>query len=314
MKAPQNLLFVKVESQYNDEIETSDGNKLFLSTTQFHAGDKNNLVAQLEALEDKRRSLHVLKMQGGIRQSDFLKNDDFLKEVIQNLKHQISNPEETKPVMIRRHYGTVIATPIKLTKEEWVRQIDPGLPAPGKYHSNEQIDILKSGGIPIDSWSSLNDFVHEWKTCADFDMEVQDGDKIYFHYNTITDGNEVPAMGENVYKLGYHHAICVVRDGIIIPIAGHIIVEASWEEGVQDLGDGKRGKVTAGGIVAELHDKPEYLTATVAFVCKPMKGEKIAVIPGDKIIYNIHADFEVEIEGKKYYVMKYWDILAKIKD
>ncbi len=314
MKAPQNLLFIKVESKYNDEVETSDGIKLFLSTTQFHTGNKNNLMAQLEELEGRRQSLKILQMHGGIRQSEFLKTDDFLKEMIENYKHQLSNPDETKPVMIRRHYGKVVAIPIKLTKEEWVRQIDPGLPVPGKYHSNEQIAELKSAGIPIDSWSSLNDFVHEWKTCADFEMEVHKGDKIYFHYNTITDNNEVSVMGDNIYKLGYHHAICVVRNEIIIPIAGHVLVEAYWEEDVQDLGDGKRGKINQTGIVTELHDKPEYLTATVAFICKPMKGETIGIIPGDKIIYDIHADFEVEIEGKNYYVMKYWDIIGKLED
>lgn len=297
-KAPQNYLFVEVESEYNDEIVTKSGTKLFLSTQQFTRDDEYD-------------------------SSNF------------------------KATMIRRHYGIVVGLPIKLTDEVKIIQIDPGLPAPGAYLSNER--IASSNGN-ADPQASLNIFTYQWKTNADFEMEMQEGDKVYFHHNTVTNDNNVPEIGDKVYKLGYCNAICIIREtraGItvtekclfkteysngdsvsdwettdikpfdakieIIPIAGHILVEPLWEEGVQDLGNNVRGKVTKSGIISELHDKPEPLRGKVAFVGSAMKGETMELVTGDKIIYLPHADYEVEIEDKKYYVMKYWEIIAKFE-
>lgn len=245
MRAPQNNIFVEVESKYNDEVEIAGGKKLFL-TTQQYARDED-----IDALT--------------------------------------GNTKAIKPVMMRRHYGTVIGLPISLTEAVKIRQVDPGFPAPGY----------------------LSGYKYKWITNADFEMEVEMGDKIYFHHNTVHDDNLVEAVGTNVYRLEYQNAVCSVRNGKIFPVAGNIIVEPVWEEGVVDLGDGKRGKLTKSGLVSELHDKPEPLHGRVVAVCSPMKGELVELEPGDKIVYLPYADYEVEIEGRFYYVMKYWEVLAK---
>jgi len=274
LKAPQNNLFVQVESEYNDEYTTKDGKKIYLTTDQFTSDDE-------------------------------LDNSNY------------------KPTMIRRHYGTVVGLPIKLTEDIKIIQIDPGLPAPGAYLPNEQVDKMNKY---VDSWACLNSFVYQWKTCADFEMEVEEGDKVYFHHNTITEDNEVGEVeGKKTFRLEYQNAICVVRTKKaiaapsgrevsweeIIPIAGHILVEPLWQDGVEDLGNGIKGIVTKSGIISELHEKPEPLRGNIVFAGKPMKGEDQELFPGDKIIYLPHSDYNVEIEGKTYYVMKYWEIIAK---
>lgn len=281
MIAPHNNLFVEIDSEYNDQYVTKNGTTLFLTTQQFTSDDT-------------------------------VDNSNF------------------KPTMIRKHYGKVIGLPLRLTDDVKITQVDPGLPAPGRYLSNESLLGL---GQYASSWSCLNSFEYQWKTVADLEMEVEVGDKIYFHHNTITNDNLVSDMGPKVYKLGYSNAICVVRspeiatdapqafksDPVIykkcfpsiIPVAGHILVEPLWEEGVEDLGNGQRGKISKFGIVSELHDQPEPLRGRVVATSNPFKGEKRELEVGDNVVYLPHSDYEMEIEGKKYYVMKYWEIIAK---
>ncbi len=67
IKAPQNNIFVEVESEFNDQHTTKDGIKIYLTTDKFTSDDE----------------------------------------------HDSSN---YRPTMIRRHYGTVIAPPMNLTK------------------------------------------------------------------------------------------------------------------------------------------------------------------------------------------------------
>lgn len=262
MKAPQNHIFITVESEFNDRIQTKSGQTLYLSSTLFHSEEG----------------------------------------------------EKVAPYAIKRHYGTVYGNPGGLTDDVKVIPEKPGNPSPGRYIPNDDIIKMIQSNVPVDSWSSLNLFVHKWKTCADFEREVMAGDKIYFHFNTISDNNLVQYLGEKIYKLRYPDAICVVREPEIIPVAGHVLIDPLWEDGVEDLGDGKRGKLSSSGLVTELHDKPKYLEGIVRYVCQPMKGEDIPVVPGDKILYPQHADWEVEIEGKKFYVMKYWEIEAKFEE
>lgn len=322
MQAPKNHIFIKVDSEHNDEVETKSGIRLFLTTKRFAVDDETS-----------------------------------------NANH--------KPMMLQRNYGIVFGKPGELDNTALVRQIDPGQPAPSRYISADRIkeELDYNPNALIDSNSTLPLFEHKWVTCDDLEMEVQEGDKIYFHHNTISSQNIVSYLGDKIYKLPYHHALCVVRDivnpgyrtaldmdkgirdnagwivwdkkdvhalrgplpetllsvhinlrenknlyRLLIPIAGTVLIEPLWEDGVEDLGDGKKGKMTASGIVTELHDKPKHLHGLVKFVCSPIKGESVDLVPGDKIIYIPNADYEVEIEGKKYYVMKYWDILAKLDE
>jgi len=263
MKAPHNHLFVRVESERNDEVITKSGIKIFIPPTDY-----------------------------------FEKDGD-----------------KSRPTAVKRHYGVVVGEPAQLTEDLKVAPVSPGFPSPGRYIPNEDIIKMQQMGIPgVDSYASLNLFTHEWKTAQDFEQEVKDGDKIYFHFNTISETNAVTYLEDKIYKLAYTNAICVVRDGVIIPVAGHVLIDPLWEEGVEDLGNGHKGKISSSGIITELNDKPQYLKGLVVAVCSPMKGENIDFNVGDTIIYAPHADWEVEIEGKKYYVMRYWDIEAMIKN
>ncbi|MEM2073988.1 MAG: co-chaperone GroES [Nitrososphaeria archaeon] len=43
------------------------------------------------------------------------------------------------------------------------------------------------------------------------------------------------------------------------------------------------------------------------------EDESIKVKPGDRVVYDKYSGTEVEIDGEKYLIVKYKDILAKIE-
>ncbi len=267
MKAPNNYIFITVDSEFNDEYVTKDGTKILLSTQRFGADDEDT-------------------------------NANY------------------RPTMLRKNYGTVVGNPGTLTDSEWIFQINPGEPAPRRYVPSEviMIQFRNDAYAHLDKQATLYTYHNQYKYCSDLEMEVQDGDKIYFHHNTVVPQNLVSYLGQKIYRLPYHHSICIIRENKVFPVAGHVLIQPLWEDGVEDLGNGQKGKMTASGIVTELHDKPKYLEGIVRHVCSPLKGEEMEIQSGDKIIYVPNADYEVEIEGEKYYVMKYWDVLGKTEE
>jgi co-chaperonin GroES (HSP10) len=346
MKVLHNHVFVQVESEYNDQVKTKSGQILYKSTDQFHQGDVQEKEAQLHELQKQKNNLYSLYKAGRMSAAAYEKETDFLKEHERDLQQQIDNAgDDHKATMIRRHYGTVVGVPMKLTDEIRVYQ-DQG--AETEYIPSERINLLPKHAQSAGRWASLIGTKSKWKTCADFEIDVQVGDKIYFHHNTITEDNFIGEVdGKKTYKLEYQNAICVVREyptGVkvtekctgqwkasngdswstheivgskivppkteIIPLAGHVLVEPLWAEGVEDLGDGKMGKLSQSGLVTELHEKPELQRGKVAFVGAALKGEMQELVAGDKIVYLPHSDYPVEIEGKTYYVMKTWEIIA----
>jgi co-chaperonin GroES (HSP10) len=309
MKVLHNHVFVQVESEYNDQVKTKSGQILYKSTDQFHQGDVQEKETQLHELQKQKNNLYSLYKKGRINAAAYEKETDFLKEHERDLQRQIDNAgDDHKATMIRRHYGTVVGVPMKLTDEIRVYQ-DQG--AETEYIPSERINLLPKHAQSAGKWASLIGTKSKWKTCADFEINVQVGDKIYFHHNTITEDNFVGEIdGKKTYKLEYQNAICCVRDGVFIPLAGHVLVEPLWAEGVEDLGDGKMGKLSQSGLVTELHEKPELQRGKVAFVGAALKGEMQELFAGDKIVYLPHSDYPVEIEGKTYYVMKTWEIIA----
>ena len=71
-------------------------------------------------------------------------------------------------------------------------------------------------------------------------------------------------------------------------------------------------KVTKGGILIPDTAVEKPMKGTVAFCGEGIKGEPMSVKVGDLVLYGRHAGLEVEIEEKKYLLMREGDILAII--
>jgi hypothetical protein len=56
----------------------------------------------------------------------------------------------------------------------------------------------------------------------------------------------------------------------------------------------------------QLKARPEkqYLKGYLKHVGRPLKGETLELSQGDYIVYTPGADFEIEVEGRKYFVIR----------
>lgn len=230
--------------------------------------------------------------------------------------------------------GHVIGVPQKLTDSITMWREEEGLPMPVTYYSGEMTaqmaPILKAGMRMTAAEEKeadrriIRDYYdpssHEpaYKTLADIVPEVQVGDKIYFHYNTVHEENRIRTEdGRKIYKVRYDQIFCSVRNGQIIPIGGWVLMEPAWDEETQEIqlqGQEKvRGKVSASGLVTELHDKPKPLEGIIANIGTQLKGDpELGVKNGDRVFFLPLSEFKNKIEGKEYYIMRQKDIIAKI--
>ena len=200
-----------------------------------------------------------------------------------------------------RTYGEVVSLPLHLTPAP-VMQEHRGSPAP------------------------TDQSPFEYRTVADVSQDVSIGDRIYFHFNTITMRNCVKEEGVDpnrtwYFKVRYDQIICSIRDGNITPIASYLLVDPdfeSWEDILVPVMS--QLKDTEGNFIPKPKDqwlqrkvKPEYkyLTAFVRHVGNPFIGDKLEVEVGQKVWYRRNADWMNTIEGEDFFVIRQRHIIAK---
>jgi chaperonin GroES len=81
------------------------------------------------------------------------------------------------------------------------------------------------------------------------------------------------------------------------------------EQVVLDLTEEETEQKTSSGIIIPDSAKEKKKTAQVVAVSEI---ENAAVKPGDYVLYKEFSGVEVEMDGKKYLVIPYADILAKV--
>lgn len=88
----------------------------------------------------------------------------------------------------------------------------------------------------------------------------------------------------------------------IQPLADRVLIEPTAAE-----------EVTMGGIIIPDSAKEKPLKGTVLAVGKGTKDEVMILKAGDTVLYGKYAGTELELEGKKYLMMRQNDVLAIIK-
>lgn len=87
----------------------------------------------------------------------------------------------------------------------------------------------------------------------------------------------------------------------IQPLADRVLIEPTAAE-----------EVTMGGIIIPDSAKEKPLKGTVIAVGKGTKDEEMVLKTGDCVLYGKYAGTELELEGKKYLIMRQSDVLAVI--
>lgn len=88
----------------------------------------------------------------------------------------------------------------------------------------------------------------------------------------------------------------------IQPLADRVLIEPMAAE-----------EVTVGGIIIPDSAKEKPLKGTVVSAGVGTKDEAMVLKAGDKVLYGKYAGTELELEGKKYLIMRQSDVLAILK-
>lgn len=151
-------------------------------------------------------------------------------------------------------------------------------------------------------------------------VEIKEGDKVYFHYNTLTEEtcyHKLP-NGNEVHIIDYHRIFCYVRGVELHACEGFSLLEQVYEEEVQTIEhEGTKMDVvmSESGIVLDTKPKKEKRKAVLAYHGAPLKKDsKEDAKPGDVVILAPNKNFSNHIEGKDYYVTKHDGLYGKIVD
>lgn len=203
-----------------------------------------------------------------------------------------------------RTYGEVVSVPLHLTKRP-ITQEHRGSPP---YHEESPF---------------------EYRHLSDVEKEVQIGDRIYFHFNTITMKNCVKIEGVHpnrtwYYKVSYEQVSCAVRDGKIIPISSYVLCDPdmeSWDDILRPTYSSMKdenGKPLLlpkdKWIQTKVKPGHKFLTAFVRYVGTPFKGDTCEIEVDQKVWYRRNADWINKIEGRDYFVIRQRHITGKEVD
>lgn len=151
---------------------------------------------------------------------------------------------------------------------------------------------------------SPNHYAHGKST-----MDLQVGDKVYFHYLTVDPNNLVEVDGKEYYQVDYFNIFCYIRDGEM-----QMANDWCFVEPVEDV-QGTHYEGTSIIIPEKYRKKKNYKIGKLKKIGKPPKDEDpLDVSPEDYIIYGKDADFENEIEGVVYYTMMQRYLYAVIQE
>jgi co-chaperonin GroES (HSP10) len=153
--------------------------------------------------------------------------------------------------------------------------------------------------------------VPEHLTDENVEIEINEGDKIFFHYlsipNAIRQNDYIIAKGKPYFIIQYDMCYVAVGDEGITPLNGTVLV-APVEE---------KHKFNVEGLLGvDFREKKHSLSeGVVKYVGKPLKGEKSVVKPGDKILYSKASDIPLQYHlhnefEEQLFRMKHDDVLS----
>lgn len=219
----------------------------------------------------------------------------------------VIDPNKFQPEKNVRIYGEVTGVPLQLSRIPLL-QNDRGQPAYVEYHES----------LPYSN-KYINDIV----------PEVQVGDRIYFHFNTIKQGNFVDIEGVHpnrtwFIKVRYDAVLCLVREGVITPVGSYVLVDPdmeTWEEiqiptysSMKDKEGNPILKPKEQWIFTKAAPEARFLQGFVRHVGPPLKGDKRELELGQKIWFRKWADWTNHIEGHDYFAIRQRHIIGKEVD
>jgi hypothetical protein len=222
------------------------------------------------------------------------KTDALFNDKVKIQGNQIYFDPSFDPHRHVRIYGEVTQIPVKLKKIP-IMQTHRGVP---DYHDQTPF---------------------EYKYVSDIAMDVQVGDRIYFHFNIIMKlqanlVKEIKAPGSSKviewhFKVRYDQILVAVRNGQIVPIGSYVLVEPDMESLEEILipiaatgADGKPLRDHLGQPIMKPKDqwlqrkeKPtaKHMRGYVRHIGSPLIGDECEIKLGQMIYYRPNADWQI---------------------
>lgn len=222
-----------------------------------------------------------------------------------------------KPLQFAKTSGRVVAVPSRLSKDNRYN-LEPkewGFPVPKMGITSDWIQQRQNcGEKDIDrSWYSIAGAQPQHKVMADYrwyEGMVEVGDTLYFHYRANQPQNIVhQENGETWIKVRFDQVICfghTAANGkrVVWPLAEHVLAEQISEDW-EDI-------TNKSGLILNSAPKAFKNICKLAEIDFLASGE-LKVREGDTIVVQPNSlNFEMEIEGKKYFVMKERELHMKV--
>lgn len=130
-------------------------------------------------------------------------------------------------------------------------------------------------------------------------VDVQEGDKIWFHHFVASDVNKVEYIEEeNIYHVWINQAYMVERDGVMIPIG-------NWNFVSQEI---QGEQVSSSGLITS-HGNTEVLhRGDIIYMNDWMKEQ--GVEKGDRVVFTENSEYDMDINGVSLLRMRNLDILG----
>jgi len=143
-------------------------------------------------------------------------------------------------------------------------------------------------------------------------IELQSGEKVYFHHfvcderinKLISVASDSNITKEKIYQAYIDQVYCVIRDEKIIMLQDYVFVEPIYEDDSQ--------YVTSSGIYLKAEKEVMKEKGIVRHINK--FSEDLGIKVGQKVIFQKSCNYEMEVEGKKYYRMRNENIVAEYED
>lgn len=137
---------------------------------------------------------------------------------------------------------------------------------------------------------------------AEDNIDLVKGDKIYVHHFLIDESHTLEVYGEKLYWVPYGLCFCIVRDGELHMLNDYILAKPVLEP--------EENYKTSSGLF--LKAEPEKLERIAKVVKTNHTSHEENLQEGDYVVFANDADYEMEIEGEKYYVMRNKECLLRL--
>jgi len=221
--------------------------------------------------------------------------------------------EEADRFRYKRLHGILVSGPFAFD-DTVVGVIDPGVPEPKAYISNDQIEARVQTGDQL--WDRKDYNPSTWNgfeviTIAEYAkrVNVRENELVYF-METVTEPENFIGKDPNgllLYRCRVDQIICAIREDLSNPGNKKPVMQGNWVLVEPDMETWEE-ITTDSGIIMKQAPEAKPLRATVKHI-----GPNNQVSVGDLIYYLPDSNWGLTVEGVEYFGIKDKEIILKAK-